>query len=575
MTHIVRWRGMPASGAGQPRLPEELDVRTPLLRSLAQLAHDHALAAERGVRPEDIRAERIEARERLLAEISRRDFLAGSAAAGAAIALGAAAGFARPAQAAGARIAIVGGGIAGLTTALTLADKGVASTVYESSGRIGGRMHSDATGYWKDGQTSEWCGELIDTNHKTILSLAQRYKLPTVDLLGAEPNSSEDTYRFFGAYYPKVQADTDFQPVHNALQGDVQAASYPTLYNLSTPGGVALDQMSIYDWIDSGRVPGGHGSALGQLLDVAYNIEYGAETKDQAALNLVYLLGYKARPGNFSIFGLSDERYHIVGGNERLPQTIAADLTARGTSIQTNMRMTAIARQKDGTYALSFAGVKTPIVADQVVLSLPFAVLRTLDYAKAGFDTLKKAAIQDLGRGRNDKLQLQFTARSWDGTGTWPGIGNGNSYADTGYQNTWDVTRGQGGASGILVDYTGGNIAGSFTPSSPYSDASDPAIVAYAQTFLRQIEPVYNGITALWNGKATLSVPALDPNLNLSYSYWRVGQYTAFSGYEKQRQGNVHFAGEHCSQDYQGFMEGGASEGVRAGGEILADLKFG
>jgi monoamine oxidase len=137
------------------------------------------------------------------------------------------------------------------------------------------------------------------------------------------------------------------------------------------------------------------------------------------------------------------------------------------------------------------------------------------------------------------------------------------------------VTRAQSGTSGILVDYTGGNVAGSFKPATPYSDASDPAIAAYAQTFLGQIEPVYPGISALWNGKATLSVPALDPNLNLSYSYWRVGQYTAFSGYEKQRQGNVHFAGEHCSQDFEGFMEGGASEGVRAGGEILTDLKFG
>jgi monoamine oxidase len=39
------------------------------------------------------------------------------------------------------------------------------------------------------------------------------------------------------------------------------------------------------------------------------------------------------------------------------------------------------------------------------------------------------------------------------------------------------------------------------------------------------------------------------------------------------RQGNIHFAGEHCSQDFQGYMEGGASEGVRAGSEILADLK--
>src|SRR5207244_5377323 len=125
---------------------------------------------------------------------------------------------------------------------------------------------------------------------------------------------------------------------------------------------------------------------------------------------------------------------------------------------------------------------------------------------------------------------------------------------------TWDVPHFLPSTSGILVDYAGRKFAGSFKPVTPYSDASDPAIVAYAQTFLGQLEPVYPGITALWNGKATLSVPALDPNLNLSYSYWRVGQYTAFSGYEKQRQGNVHFAGEHCSQDFEGFMEGGRSE---------------
>ncbi|MEO8437682.1 MAG: NAD(P)/FAD-dependent oxidoreductase [Chloroflexota bacterium] len=549
-------------------------MRTPLLRSLAQLAHDHALAERLGVRPDDVRAERALNRERRQGEITRRDFLAGSAAAGAALALGATAGFPRTVLGAGPRIAVVGGGIAGLTTALTLADKGVASTVYESSDRIGGRMHSDTRGYWSESQTSEWCGELIDSNHKTILSLAQRYRLATVDLLGAEPNSSEDTYRFFGAYYTKAQADSDFQVVHQALQGDVQAASYPTLYNLNTTAGVALDRMSVYEWIDS-RVPGGHGSPFGRLLDVAYNIEYGAETTDQAALNLVYLLGYKARPGNFAIFGASDERYHIVGGNERLPQTIGADLAARGSAVRTGWRMTSIARRSDGTYALSFDGVKTAVIADQVVLALPFAVLRTLDYAKAGFDTLKKTAIRDLGRGQNDKLQLQFTSRPWNATGPWPGISNGSSYSDTGYQNTWDVTRGQPGRSGILVDYTGGDVAASFQPSTPYSDASDAAVGAYARTFLDQLKPVFPGIDlpGVWNGKATLSAPSLDPNLKCSYSYWRVGQYTAFAGYEKQRQGNVHFAGEHCSQDFQGFMEGGASEGVRAGGEILADLK--
>jgi monoamine oxidase len=70
-----------------------------------------------------------------------------------------------------------------------------------------------------------------------------------------------------------------------------------------------------------------------------------------------------------------------------------------------------------------------------------------------------------------------------------------------------------------------------------------------------------------------LSTPFLDTNLRCSYSYWGVGQYTAFSGYEGVAQGNIHFAGEHCSQDFQGFMEGGAAEGARAAAEVLAALK--
>ena len=47
---------------------------------------------------------------------------------------------------------------------------------------------------------------------------------------------------------------------------------------------------------------------MGKLLDVAYNIEYGAETLVQSSLNLIYLLAYQPDPGNFRMFGRSDER---------------------------------------------------------------------------------------------------------------------------------------------------------------------------------------------------------------------------------------------------------------------------
>ncbi|MGB8344589.1 MAG: FAD-dependent oxidoreductase, partial [Ktedonobacteraceae bacterium] len=56
-----------------------------------------------------------------------------------------------------------------------------------------------------------------------------------------------------------------------------------------------------------------------------------------------------------------------------------------------------------------------------------------------------------------------------------------------------------------------------------------------------------------------------------SYACWRVGQCTLFGGYEGARQGPIHFAGEHCSVRWQGYMEGAASEGIRAAREIVQD----
>jgi monoamine oxidase len=287
----------------------------------------------------------------------------------------------------------------------------------------------------------------------------------------------------------------------------------------------------------------------------------------------MYLLAYQASPGNFSIFGKSDERFHIAGGNEQLPQAIASYLGLQ--TINLGWAMQSIKANANGTVSMSFStpGANQTVTADHVILCMSFAVLRTLDYKGANFDSLKKTAITQLGSGHNAKLQLQFSSRYWNTQGPW-GLSNGNVYSDIGTQNAWDVTRGQAGATGILVQYSGGNVANGYAPSTPYSNATTNAqVTAYAQAFLSQLETIYPGITKKWNGKATLSTPWRDPLLNCSYSYWKPGQYVGFSGYEGVAQGNIHFGGEHCSQDFQGYMEGGAQEGARAAGEILALLK--
>ena len=541
--------------------------RSPFLRMLRRVADDHREADRLGVSVEAVQEQRF----------TRSDILKRGGAIGAAAAIaGPGALLTRSARAATTpRIAIVGGGIAGLSAALTLADAGYRSTIYEAHGsRIGGRMHSDAPGVaggddYFSGQVAEYCGEFIDSDHNTMITLAKRFNLPLDDVLAAQPNHSSETYYFFGQYYSYDQASIDFQPVHNVLQGQVQAASYPTLWNLSTQAGRDLDNISVYQWIEQ-YVPGGHGSPFGRLLDAAYNEEYGAETTDQSSLNIVYLLGYKAKPGNFQIYGASDERYHIRGGNQQLPETMASYLQSTGlVQVVKTARMNTIALNRDNTVSMWFDGSPTPVTCDQAVLCMSFSALRTLDYSQAGFDGRKQTAITQLGSGRNAKLQLQFDSRLWNLSGPW-GISNGDVYTDLGFQNVWDVTRAQPGTNGILVNYTGGNVAGAFKPSTPYSNATtNKQVTTYAKAFLSSLEKVFPGITQHWNGKAILSTPFLDPNLLCSYAYWKVGQYQAFSGYEGAQQGPIHFAGEHCSQDFQGYMEGGASEGMRAAHEIL------
>ena len=468
------------------------------------------------------------------------------------------------------KIVIVGGGIAGVTCALKLADRGLASTVYEASGRIGGRMFSNTTS-WADRQVSEWCGELIDTGHLTIRALAKRFDLKLDNLHAAEPANSQDTYQFFGSYYKQSSAEADFlKQVAARVANDATEANYPTRYDSFTEAGAKLSAMSVYQWIES-RVPGGHQSNLGQLLDVAYAIEYGADTRDQSALNLVYLLGFQPTTDSLDIFGESDESFHIRGGNQQLPVAIADSLN----DVVVGHSLAKLAKTSGGRYAATFtcAGRSSvEVVADFVVLALPFSVLRTIDTSKAGFDALKKKAIFELGAGHNGKTHVQFSRRFWNDKGAWPGTSNGSSYSDTGYQSSWDSTRAQKGNSGILVFYSGGATTDALGSTQGYATNKDANVARDVRDTLRRAERVFPGAIGQYNGFATESVPHRSPLFNCSYAFFRVGQYTEFAGYEGVAQGGVLFCGEHTSQDFQGFMEGGASEGKRVARELAKEI---
>jgi monoamine oxidase len=498
--------------------------------------------------------------ERHAQALSRRRFLAQAAGVSAALAAARATwpvhSFAKGAP----RIAIVGGGLAGVTCAFRLMQAGIPSTIYEAGGGLGGRTWT-LRGFFDEGQTAENGGEFISSEHTAMRRLASEMNLTLDDLRAWDQThpGADDIYWVHGRRYPIRDMLRDYAAVFPKLE-KANAAASVTRYDHYTKAGYELDHTSAHQWIEN-NVPGGVQSKLGWLLDIDATTENGGESSVQNSLELIYMLadmpGYNPH-GGFYLVG-TDERYRVRGGNDQIVARMAQRLPA--SSIHLNTRLQALRRRADGSYACTFSSAQqtADVVADHVVLALPFKTLRDCELSHAGFSSVKMKAIEQLPLGTNTKLHAQFTQRSWFKQGS-----NAATYSDTGYQQTWEDTRAQTGVAGVLVDYTGGITGASFDAPS-----FGPAAPALVHRFLSQFEPVLPGITKLWNGKAFLDNWTRDRWHRGSYSYWGLGNSTTFVGIEPVRQGNVHFCGEHCSLDFGGFMEGAARTGEAAAAEVI------
>jgi len=455
------------------------------------------------------------------------------------------------------RIVIVGAGLAGLTCAYRLKQAGISSTVYEATGRVGGRCWT-RRGFFKEEQIVERGGEFIDTNHKEILELVKELGLKLDNLPMAESTGTAPVYFFNGSPYSLEDVTNDFLTILPKLKRDLKEAGEMTLYNSYTERGYELDHMSVVDYINE-TVPGGIDSKFGKLLEVAYTIENGADANQQSALNLLYLLGF-VQSDRFQIYGDSDECFHIRGGNDQLPALLAQNLNGQ---IRFNSQLVKIEQNDQSGIKLHFreADKEFEVLADKVILAIPFRILRMIDYENARFCPLKKTAIEELGMGVNTKLHVQFTNRFWKEFGN-----NGETFSDTGYQQTFESSRAQPGRSGILVNFTGSETA------AGQSASTEEELKERTRDFLDKLKHVLPDGEIHWNGLSTVDHWLSNQWSKGAYSYWKVGQFTKFAGIPGEREGNIFFAGEHTSIKYPGYLNGAVETGERAANEVISDL---
>lgn len=450
------------------------------------------------------------------------------------------------------RIAIVGAGMAGLNAAYKLKQAGLASTIYEGANRTGGRMFT-ATNLLADGLTTELGGEFIDSDHEEMLKLMTEFGLERLDVQGPQWASlTSETYFVNGRHYTHAQAAQAFVPIAKRILKDYDALGDVVNYK-TEGGGTAIDRQTITQYFDHIGVSGW----MRELLEVAYVTEYGLEASEQSALNFVFLIGTGELddPKALSLLGESDERYKVRGGNQKVVDELARRVESQ---IRTLHRLEAVRSRGQGfTLTFQHDGKPVDVDADIVVLTIPFSILRDVKM-DVDLPDLKRKAIRELGYGTNAKVLVGFKSRPWEAQGY-----TGAVYSDEPFQLAWSNSFMQPGAAGGLTMYSGGK---------PGLEVGQGTAEAVAARMVRAMERVYPGVTAARNGKVSRFHWPSHPWTKGSYSCYTPGQWTTIAGSEGLPVGNLFFAGEHCSYDFQGFMNGAAQSGADVAKAVMTKV---
>ena len=448
-------------------------------------------------------------------------------------------------------VLVVGGGIAGLTAAWRLKQAGIAVRVLEAQERIGGRTLS-LRGHFPEGIVAELGAELIDTAHVSLRGLAVELGLELDDVL-VEPPGITETIFFHGALRTEAELVEAMRPVVEAARRDLAPlGEKPDAGHRGPEAALSLDALSIAAWLEKAGISGWAKT----LVEVAFESECGLPPGDQSCLN--FLLFASFDPSHPKLYGDSDERFHIRGGNDQVPSRLAERL---GDSVLRGTQLEALRTGSDGRYVATVRreGTSREERASRVVLALPFTLLREVRL-DVPLSPTKRRAIAELGYGTNAKLMTGWSRRAWrlehGSTGT--------VMTDAGFQVAWETSRAQRGTAGVLTNFTGGAGGLAVGRGTPAERATELAA---------RLDSVFPGIPAHHRSQEAIRFhwPTHPWTLG-SYACYRTGQVTAFAGAEGENEGGVFFAGEHTSRDFQGFMEGACESGERAAKEVLAAM---
>jgi len=279
-------------------------------------------------------------------------------------------------------IAIIGAGLAGLTAAYRLNQKGYNVQVYEARERPGGRV---LTAYIGDD-----CEELGGKNFND--GGEPTHSLSLIEELGLEPHISTITFN------PLYVRQNDSFSIFEALKKFNEPENFPEVMEKT-----AQQCRTLQDVIDTtfkdpdlrqlftGSMKSYEGSAPRQLDAACYD-----------SLQMIYELFQESRQKAAE----GDKRYYtllsIKGGNAKLPLALAEKLKDK---VHYGKILTSL-QQKDGNLLLTLNGTET-VVFDHILLTVPCSVFKAINF-HGTIPPERLNLIQSVQYGSNAKILLSY-----------------------------------------------------------------------------------------------------------------------------------------------------------------------
>ena len=483
-------------------------------------------------------------------EVTRRALLKAVAAAGLVSAMP------RPARAAPAsKVAIVGGGIAGLTALHHLTEAGIDARLYEARNRIGGRMFTHRP---IDGPAFEVGGQLVNTDHHDMQALAKHFGVKLID---RKAEAHRTMILANGKLLSEAELATAMRDIAAQIGRDSDRLDKD--YARVAP---ELDRMSIKHYLDK------HAALIREpwarrLLEGTSRTEYGVEPEQASAIELVFNLP-TVDGERFEVLGGSDERFVMEGGSSALTDAIAA---AHRDRIETGKRLLRIETAGRGARLAFLDG--TTAEADTIIVAVPAPITRQIDF-RIPLPAIWRKFIETMDLGRNEKVQAGAVDTVWRSA---MGVGGELWQTDAaGYALGWD-------GSVHLADRT--DLAWTWFLGGAEVDDLTRSAQEQAHDFAATSEPAIPGLAgATAKGPYRRTAWHRDPLTLGAYCNYAPGQITRFGHllcvesddpgeHQVSRAGRVFFAGEHLSDAFPGYMNGGAQTG-RMAAEAITGRKL-